>query len=110
VRSDADAERDRTAAIVPPIEPRAAWRVAEVCALPGYRLRVRCNDATEGEVDLSRLIGGPDAGVFAALRDETLFSRAHVALGAVTWPGGLDLAPDAMHQAIRERGGWVVSL
>jgi hypothetical protein len=108
MRSDADAEEDRTPAIVPQIHPRAAWRVAEVQALPGYRLRVRFNDSTEGEVDLSRLIQSPNAGVFAALRDDALFRQAHVTLGAVTWPGDLDLAPDAMYQAIRERGEWMV--
>ncbi|SPE30180.1 hypothetical protein SBA5_760010 [Candidatus Sulfotelmatomonas gaucii] len=26
--------------------------------------------------------------------------------GAVTWPGELDLAPDAMHAAILEQGEW----
>jgi hypothetical protein len=93
---------------VPPINPCATWRVANVEALPGYRLRVRFNDTSEGEVDLSRLILGPDAGVFAVLRDEALFRQAHVTLGAVTWPGDLDLAPDAMYQAIRERGEWIV--
>jgi hypothetical protein len=62
-------------------------------------LRVRFTDATEGEVDLSQLIQAPHAGVFAALRDEALFRKVHVALGAVTWPG--DLAPDAMYAAIR---------
>ena len=87
---------------MPPVQPRAAWRVAAVQALPGYRLRVRFNDGTEGEVDLSSLIFAADAGVFAALRDEALFRRVHVVLGAVTWPGNLDLAPDAMYQAIRE--------
>ena len=76
---------------------------------PGYRLRVRFNDGVEGEVDMSRLIHGPHAGVFAALRDEALFRKVHLAFGAVTWPGGLDLAPDAMYRAIRERGGWMVS-
>jgi hypothetical protein len=29
-------------------------------------------------------------------------------LAAVQWPNGADLAPDAMHDAIRERGAWVV--
>lgn len=93
---------------MPGIEPRAAWRVADVEAAAAYRLRVRFNDATEGEVDLSKLILGQNAGVFAALRDEALFRRVHVALGAITWPGGLDLAPDAMYRAIRERGEWIV--
>jgi Protein of unknown function (DUF2442) len=109
VRANADAEENRTSEIVPPITPRAVWRVVDVQALPGYRLRVRFNDGTEGEVDMSRLIQAPHAGVFAALRDEALFRQVHVALGAVTWPGDLDLAPDAMYQAIRERGEWIMS-
>jgi len=32
-----------------------------------------------------------------------------VHLGAVTWPGELDLAPDAMHAAIRRTGVWVLT-
>jgi hypothetical protein len=29
-------------------------------------------------------------------------------LGAVSWPGDLDLAPDAMHAAIKEHGTWIL--
>jgi len=93
---------------MPPVQPRAAWRVAAVQALPGYRLRVRFNDGTEGEVDLSSLILAPGAGVFAPLRDEALFRQVHVALGAATWPGDLDLAPDAMYRAICQHGEGIV--
>jgi hypothetical protein len=28
--------------------------------------------------------------------------------GAVTWPGDIDLAPDAMYDEIKARGIWVV--
>jgi Protein of unknown function (DUF2442) len=108
VRTVTDTEEDRTLEIAPPINPRADWRVAEVQALRGYRLRVRFKDATEGEVDLSQLIHAPHAGVFAALRDEAIFRKVHVVFGAVTWPGDLDLAPDAMYQAIRQHGEWIV--
>ena len=51
---------------------------------------------------------GEEAGVFAGLRDEKLFREARVVLGAVTWPGDLDLAPDAMHREIKEHGRWIV--
>jgi hypothetical protein len=44
-----------------------------------------------------------EAGVFAALRDPSLFAQAALDYGAVSWPGELDLAPDAMH-AERTRG------
>nr|WP_143002361.1 DUF2442 domain-containing protein [Nitrosospira sp. Nl5] len=48
----------------------------------------------------------PTPGVFAALADPEIFAQAHVELGAVTWPGELDLAPDAMHDEIEKNGVW----
>ena len=69
---------------------------------------VRFNDGTEGNVELSDFVHSGSAGIFAALRDATLFAQARIESGAVTWPGGLDLAPDAMHRAIKARGTWIV--
>lgn len=46
--------------------------------------------------------------VFEALRDAAIFAQAQVVLGAIQWPNGADLAPDAMYDAIRERGVWVL--
>lgn len=47
-------------------------------------------------------------GVFAHLADEALFAEVDVVCGAVTWPGGLDLAPDAMHDALARDGEWIL--
>lgn len=33
---------------------------------------------------------------------------ARIELGAATWPGDLDLAPEAMYQAVKEQGMWIV--
>jgi hypothetical protein len=46
--------------------------------------------------------------VFEALRDDRFFAQATVAEGAVRWPNGADLAPDAMYDAIRASGCWTV--
>jgi hypothetical protein len=108
MQSHADAQEDRTTELTPPVRPRAPWRVAEVEALSRFRLRVRFKDGTVGIVEMADFINSDAAGVFAALRDEKLFQQATVAVGAVTWPGELDLAPDAMHREIREHGGWIV--
>jgi hypothetical protein len=86
---------------MPPVSPNMPWRVASVEALPGYRLRVRFLDGLEGVVDMSALIASSHAGVFSALRDTAAFKRAFVRLGAVCWPGDLDIAPDAIHAAIK---------
>ncbi len=89
-------------------DARAPWRIAHVESLTGFRLRVLFSDGTEGTVDLADFLQSPSAGVFAALRDESLFRQVRVELGAVTWPGELDLAQDAMYRAIKERGTWIV--
>jgi hypothetical protein len=90
----------------PPVLCNHPDDVAEVRAQSGFRLHVRFFDGTEGTVDLSALIHSADAGVFAMLADVAVFSQAAVEFGAVTWPNGLDLAPDAMYAAFRESGEW----
>jgi hypothetical protein len=85
------------------------WRVEQVQAVEGYRLKVRFIDGLEGEVDMATMVHSPDAGVFAVLRDPIIFGQVFLQYGAVTWPGELDLAPDAMHERIRAEGIWVPS-
>ena len=80
--------------------------VAEVSAEPAFRLHVRFFDGTSGKVDMSPLIHSPNAGVFSALADPRLFATVGIEFGAVTWPGGLDLAPDAMYAALKTQGTW----
>ena len=45
---------------------------------------------------------------FEPLRDPAVFAQARVVLGAIQWPNGADLAPDAMYDAIREYSVWVL--
>lgn len=47
-------------------------------------------------------------GVFEVLKDPIFFRQVRVESGAVTWPGELDLAPDAMHDEIKAHGEWVL--
>jgi len=96
------------AALIPAIVCNHPDDLAEVRIESGHRLYVRFFDGVEGFVDLSALIASPNAGVFADLRDESIFATATVVLGAVTWANGLDLAPDAMHEALATDGFWVI--
>ncbi|MES2179664.1 MAG: DUF2442 domain-containing protein [Gemmatimonadota bacterium] len=102
MRKQSDTTKDPTARLT----PRVPWRVESVKALPGHRLAVVFADGTAGEVDVSRIIFGPMPGVFAVLRDPALFAQVGIELGAVTWPGELDLAPDAMYDEIKAHGSW----
>jgi hypothetical protein len=96
---------DRAPAILPPVCEHPD-DVAEVRALGDFCLHVRFFDGTSGTVEMGALVHSPDAGVFAVLADPARFAEVGIDLGAVTWPGGLDLAPDAMYAALREKGVW----
>ena len=50
--------------------------------------------------------GRPMPVFFAALADPDVFAPVYVDLGVVTWPGEIDLAPDAMHAEIKKNGIW----
>ncbi len=81
-----------------------------VNALPDHRLRAEFVDGTAGEVDMDAFLAASRVAgtVFEPLRESAIFSQAAVVMGAVQWPNGADLAPDAMYDAIHERGVWVL--
>jgi len=91
-------------------DPRSAWRIVEIVALPDYRLRVEFRDGLTGIIDMKALVFSPSAGVFTALRDETLFGRVRVEMGAPVWPGEIDIAPDAIYDGLRSSGKGVYRL
>lgn len=82
------------------------WDVVEVAVIGDLTLQVRFVDGLSGKV---RFQPSHLTGVFAALRERAFFAQVFVDHGAVAWPGGIDLAPDAMYQAIKLRGEWVLT-
>lgn len=73
-------------------------RVKRATSLPGYCLRVVFDDGVEGDIDLSDRLFGP---VFEPLRDEAEFKKVFVdEFGAIAWPNGADLAPDAIYRRL----------
>lgn len=111
MRENEAAEADRATEVVPPIEPRAAWRVSTIRIIEHGLLEVTFMDETVGTVDMRPLLTGAGVvgTVFEPLRDSSLFARASVHLGAVEWPGEIDLAPDAMYEEIRAHGHWILN-
>ena len=94
------------------IPSRAPWRVTSVECRPNMQLAVRFIDGTEGVCSLKRLLTEEliEGSVFEPLLDPDMFARAYVEYGAVTWPTGVDIAPDAMHELILASGGAVVEV
>jgi hypothetical protein len=59
---------------------------------------VEFDDGVAGEINLSDRLFGP---VFEPLKDETEFQKVAVDdYGAIAWPCGADLAPDAIYQRL----------
>ena len=81
------------------------WNVVSVEPKPHFALAVRFLDGTEGTV---RFESSHLSGVFEALRDPQVFQQARVECGTVSWPGEIDLAPDAMYREIKRSGEWVL--
>ena len=74
-------------------------RILTARPLAGYRLQVRFNDGLEGVFPVEPERRG---GVFLKLLDARVFNAVAVNpdFGCVEWPGGVDLCPDTMHQAM----------
>jgi hypothetical protein len=83
----------------------AVWSITKFRILPNYQIQIEFADGTAGIADLApRLSQGPLGDGYDPLCDQKLFSQAYLEHGALTWPGGIDLAPDAMYQRIRASG------
>jgi hypothetical protein len=74
--------------------------VVAVKACGKYRLWIRFDDGTEGEVDLSDFAG---KGVFAAWNQSGEFERVYVDTNTHTaaWPGGIDLCPNRLYEDVK---------
>jgi len=74
--------------------------VVSVRALDDYRLELVFDDGVRGVVDLSDRLFGP---AFEPLSNPDMFRQVSVdEFGAVCWPNGADLAPDALHARLRQ--------
>ena len=74
-------------------------KIIFVEALENYTLFVRFDDGVSGTVSLASSLFGP---VFEPLQDTSFFRQVTVdEFGAVCWPNGADLAPDALYEQIQ---------
>ena len=81
------------------------YDVNQIKVVGPLQLEVVFADGTRG-----RVVFEPThlTGVFASLQNSEIFNQVRINGGAVSWPGDIDLAPDAMHEAIRKSGEWVL--
>jgi hypothetical protein len=86
------------------IEPCSPPVIAVSSTAP-LTLRVEFADGVKGTI---QFLPSHLTGVFQRLHDPEFFAQVTVEHGAVTWPGELDLAPDAMYDAIKASGSWLL--
>jgi hypothetical protein len=70
-------------------------KITEARPLENYKLFLRFDDGVSGVVDLSDIAG---RGVFEAWKRGDIFQQVRITeLGALEWPGELDLCADALY-------------
>ena len=82
------------------------WDVVSVNIIKHLEFNVTFSDGLSGRV---RMLPSHLFGVFARLKDPGFFNQFQVTNGFVSWPDEIDLAPDAMYEAIRRDGEWLLT-
>jgi hypothetical protein len=82
---------------------RSTPLLVEARPLDGYRVHVRFEDGTSGDVDLAYLLGY--GGVFEPLRDPGYFRqlRADPEGATIVWLNDADIAPETLYSHARRR-------
>jgi hypothetical protein len=76
-------------------------KIESVEVKEGHKLKIEFEDGISGIIDVSDRLHGP---VFEPLKDPEFFSRVEVDdFGAIHWPNGADLAPDALYEEIKSK-------
>jgi len=72
--------------------------IVSVQPLQNYGLAIRFDDGLEGVIEMHDRLFGP---AFEPLKDPAVFQQVFVdEFGAVAWPNGADLAPDALYERL----------
>ena len=70
-------------------------KITEAKPLEKYKVFLRFDDGVSGVVDLGDIAG---RGVFEAWRRDGIFEQVRITkVGALEWPGELDLCADALY-------------
>ena len=77
------------------------WEVTEVQLKKHLNLYIKFIDGIEGTVSFtpSHL-----TGIFEPLKDESFFAKVYIDNDTISWPGGIDIAPDTMYDALKTYG------
>lgn len=63
-----------------------------------FKIWLAFNDGVEGSADFSDWLNGP---VFEPLTNPAYFARFFIEGGTVVWPNGADIAPETLHDRVK---------
>jgi hypothetical protein len=69
-----------------------------------FKIKIKYTDGLAGEVDLSYLFSKPKNLVAEIIKGQ-LFEKCYVESGALAWPNGFELCPDAMRMKLKGKKG-----
>lgn len=82
------------------------WDVVAAQVTDHLEFKVTFADGLSGKV---RMMPSHLYGVFERLKDPAFFKQLRIVNGFVSWPEEIDIAPDAMYEAIRKYGEWILA-
>jgi hypothetical protein len=69
-------------------------KLKSVDPLPSYQLLLTFDNGEQRQFDMNSYL---DKGIFADLKDESLFRSVHVSFDTIEWSNGADLCPEVLY-------------
>ncbi len=78
-------------------------KILRATHLHDFLVRVEFSDGSVGDYDLAPLFARSTV-LTKAWQDPVFFRRFFIELGALSWPNGLELSAESVHQRLEEQG------
>ncbi len=78
-------------------------KIRKATYVEAWKIRLEFSTGEVGTMDLADLVAR-DGAMVLPLRDPEYFRKFFLELGALAWPNGFDLSPNALYRDLHDRG------